>query len=101
MNYQYMAQCVLRILYAFISNRVKWYGSHPSLSGSSCSTELWGQSGPSKITRDSTSNTKYRHFAYDETHKIIYFCDLNPYKEGMFCYCSDRTNADTNVWNGK
>ena len=69
-----------------------------------CSSDLWtgtSQEGASKITRDSTSATKYRHFAYDSTHEIIYFCDLNPYKEGMFCYCSDRSDPEKNVWNGK
>ena len=86
--------------------RVKWLGSHPPIptTGTICShasKELWDDSGSkSKITRDSTSKTKYRHFAYDSTHKIVYFCDLNPYKEGMFCFCSDR-NEDGNVWNGK
>ena len=82
--------------------RVKWFGSHPPTTGKTCadaSKELWDGS-KSKITRDSTSRTQYRHYAYDSTHDIIYFCDLNPYKEGMFCYCSDR-NEPGNVWNGK
>ena len=79
--------------------RIQWYGSHPPITAS-CSSDLWASSA-SKITRDSTSPTKYRHFAYDLTHKIIYFCDLNPYKEGMFCYCSDRSDPEKNVWNGK
>ena len=62
----------------------------------SCATELQDH------TRDSTSAKRYRHFAYDATHQIIYFCDLNPYKEGMFCYCSNRKDAGTdNVWNGE
>ena len=67
----------------------------PITSADKCSTELQGH------TRDSTSRTRYRHFAVDDTHKIVYFCDLNPYKEGMFCYCSDRSTTGTNVWNGE
>lgn len=48
------------------------------------------------------SATQYRHFAVDttttpEAKKIIYFCDRNPYREGMFCYCSDRL-GEPNTW---
>ncbi len=45
---------------------------------------------------------KYRHFAVDTTpspvkKRIVYFCDKNPYREGLRCYCSDRLSGD-NKW---
>lgn len=54
----------------------------------------------------STDARKYRHFAVDTAtepieKKIIYFCDLNPYRPGMFCYCSDRKSNEPNTWSGK
>ena len=53
----------------------------------------------------STDSSKYRHYAVDTTSepiekKIIYFCDLNPYRPGMFCYCSDRKSGEANTWSG-
>ena len=68
---------------------------------------------PGLATIKSNDATKYRHFAVDTTatpiqKKIIYFCDLNPYRSGMFCYCSirkwepeDNTVAvEANTWSG-
>ena len=37
-------------------------------------------------TRLSTDPTKYRHFAVDPAKQILYFCDVNPYRVGIFCY---------------
>ena len=89
----------MHIAYFWYNFRVQWYGSFPNSGGDTCSADLKGH------TRDSTDKTRYRHFAYDSIHEIVYFCDLNPYKEGMFCYCSDRRNVENNgspnVWNGK
>ena len=68
---------------------------------------------PGLATIKSNDATKYRHFAVDTTttpiqKKIIYFCDLNPYRSGMFCYCSirkwepvdDTVAVEANTWSG-
>ena len=68
---------------------------------------------PRLNTIESNDATKYRHFAVDTTttpvdKRIIYFCDLNPYRSGMFCYCSIRkweggsenVAVEANTWSG-
>ena len=42
----------------------------------------------------------YRHFAVDDIHNVVYFCDRNPYISGMFCYSSHLTNSP-GTWRGK
>ena len=85
--------------YFFKLPRVEWYGCEvdPAPSDATCDTIE---------TSKSTDRTKYRHFAVDTTtepieKRIIYFCDLNPYREGMFCYCSDRKSDEPNTWSGE
>ena len=85
--------------YYFKIPRVEWYGCEvdPAPSDATCDTIE---------TSKSTDRTKYRHFAVDTTtepieKRIIYFCDLNPYREGMFCYCSDRKSDEPNTWSGE
>ena len=34
----------------------------------------------------STNPAEYRHFAEDSDNQILYFCDVNPYRVGIFCY---------------
>ena len=52
--------------------------------------------------RDATKADQYRHFAVDEVSDTVYFCDLNPYRDGMFCYCSNRKDPDhKNKWIGE
>ena len=51
-------------------------------------------------TRDATKAEDYRHFAVDDVSDTVYFCDLNPYREGMFCYCSNRKD-NKNTWIGE
>ena len=74
-----------------------WYGCFMGSGASECTSDT--------LTRLSTNAQQYRHFAVDTTSspvtkKIIYFCDLNPYRPGMFCYCSDRLSGETNTWSG-
>ena len=41
-------------------------------------------------TVDSTDAVSYRHFAVDDDHQILYFCDRNGYLNGqMLCYMTD------------
>ena len=78
----------------------------------SCETDSYTPN-PRLNTIESNDATKYRHFAVDTTttpveKKIIYFCDLNPYRSGMFCYCSIRkweggtenVPVEANTWSG-
>ena len=50
-------------------------------------------------TVDSTDPTAYRHFAVDDLHDVVYFCDRSPYSGRMHCYSSVRADGD-NLWNG-
>ena len=53
-------------------------------------------------TVDSADPAAYRHFAVDDVSDTVYFCDLNPYRDGMFCYCSNRKDPDhKNKWIGE
>ena len=36
----------------------------------------------------STDVRRYRHFAVDLDHEVLYFCDVNSYKGGMNCFSS-------------
>lgn len=76
-------------------NELKFLGCITTAATSvSCESESYTPN-PRLNTIESNDATKYRHFAVDTTttpveKKIIYFCDLNPYRSGMFCYCSIR-----------
>ena len=53
-------------------------------------------------TIDSSSRTKYRHFSVDPLNNVVYFCDRNPYREGMHCYSSLKDGSTgTNSWHGQ
>ena len=84
-----------------LTNSVQWFGCNftPDETPASCPTE--DKDRTVAKTRDASKKEDYRHFAYDAPHKILYFCDLNPYREGMSCYCSNRTESDKNQWLGK
>lgn len=41
-------------------------------------------------TRISTDPTKYRHFAVDPLNLILYYCDVNPYRSGIFCFSNQQ-----------
>ena len=53
-----------------------------------------------KTIETSTDKENYRHFAVDQDHNVLYFCDRNPYVSGMFCYSSDLTNSP-GTWRSK
>merc|ERR1711976_473021 len=77
-------------------NQVQWYGCMTV-------TEAEYDVCDTIDTVLSTDSSKYRHYAVDTTSepiekKIIYFCDLNQYRPGMFCYCSDRKSGEANTW---
>jgi hypothetical protein len=82
--------------------RIVWYGCLDKIrfKTKKCSTNF------DDVPIMADSPTEYRHFAVDtstvpEVKKIIYYCDRNPYRSGMFCYCSDRQSAgEGNTWSG-
>ena len=51
-------------------------------------------------TRDASTVEEYRHFAIDDLRDILYICDVNPSKEGMFCFSSDNIIYETPTWLG-
>ncbi len=55
---------------------------------------------PVPSTIDAQDATMYRHYAIDDDKDIVYFCDRNPYVEGMFCYSMDQKNA-AGTWRGE
>lgn len=99
--------------YNIVFYRLKFLGCITSEATSvSCESESYTPN-PRLNTIESNDATKYRHFAVDTTttpveKKIIYFCDLNPYRSGMFCYCSIRkweggsenVPVEANTWSG-
>ncbi len=51
-------------------------------------------------TVDSSDPSKYRHFAVDDAHGLLYYCDQNPKLDRTLCYYSNVTNG-TNHWKGE
>jgi hypothetical protein len=55
------------------------------------------QTCPNDTTRISTVWSQYRHISYDSVNKILYLCDLSPFKPGrLICY-SNKQDTKTFV----
>ena len=59
--------------------RVKMFGCPRETTAANCTEDS---------TRVSNNHQQYRHIGYDPLMEIFYFCDVNPYKEGLYCYAN-------------